>query len=98
MACQEAMEVYPEKMEANPVEMMSIPMCGEFREEDAAVKPVGGQRKWHRGWNLATECHQEPREWTRVNGGSLRKLQEDVPPCRSGMAQEERHELNEGHG
>jgi hypothetical protein len=55
-ACQKAMEVYSETMEENPVEIKSIAVHEEFYKEDVAVKPVGGRRNRHRGWNLAMEC------------------------------------------
>jgi hypothetical protein len=51
MACQDAMEANPEKMEPNPgedevvVEWQEVP-----KEVAAAMKPVNERRKRHRGW------------------------------------------------
>jgi hypothetical protein len=33
----------------------------EVPKEHATVKPIGGLRKRHRGWKLAAECRQEPK-------------------------------------
>jgi hypothetical protein len=46
----------------------------EVLKEQAAVKPVRGLMKWHRGQNLAIERHQKPKEWAWVNCGSQRKV------------------------
>jgi hypothetical protein len=40
----------------------------------AIVKLVGGQKKWHRGRHLAAERCGEPKELTRGDRGSRRKL------------------------
>jgi hypothetical protein len=42
--------------------------------EDAIVKPIGGRKKWHRGRHLAAGCRREPKELTRGDCGSQRKL------------------------
>jgi hypothetical protein len=73
-ACQEEIEVYPEKLEASPEEMESGTEHREVPREHAAVKPVGGLRKWHRGRNLAAERRHKPKEWNRGNCGSRKKL------------------------
>jgi hypothetical protein len=54
--------------------MQSEAVHREVPKARAAVKPVGGLRKWHRGRNLATERSQKPKEQTRGNCGSRRKL------------------------
>jgi hypothetical protein len=66
----------------------------EAPKEHAAVKPVGGLRKWHRGWNLAPECHHKPGEWTQGNFGSRRKL---ATACR-GMTRRAEVAWRRAHG
>jgi hypothetical protein len=54
-------------MKANPEEMQSGAKHLEVPKERAAVKPVGGLRKLHMGWNLAAEHRQKQKESTRGN-------------------------------
>jgi hypothetical protein len=51
----------------------------EAPEEDAIAKPVEGWKKRHKGRNQAAERRGEPKELTRGNCGSRRKL---VAACR----------------
>lgn len=51
MACQEVMEINPEKMEPNPVKMDSGSEHQNIKEE-ATAKPSGTMKKQHRGWHL----------------------------------------------
>jgi hypothetical protein len=81
MACQEAIEANPEKMEPHPggkevdsVELGFIAMHRKAPMEDAVVKPVRGRKKQHRGQHLAARQHREPKELTRGDCGSQRKL------------------------
>jgi hypothetical protein len=67
-------KVYPEQMEANPEEIGSEAEHDKFPKEQAAVKPVGGLRKRHRGRNLAAERRQKPKERTWGICGSLKLL------------------------
>jgi hypothetical protein len=55
-ACLECKEPTLEEMQSG-VESWEVP------KENAAVNPVGGLRKRHRGWNLATEQCQKLKEW-----------------------------------
>jgi hypothetical protein len=61
-------------LKANPEEKESKAVHKEVSKEHTAVKPIGGLRKWHRGQNLATECCQKPKEWSRISCGSQRKF------------------------
>jgi hypothetical protein len=68
-----------EKMEAtdlkgNPEEMECESEHKEIPKEDAVVKPVEGRKKRHRGQKLAAGRHGEPKELTRGDCGSRRKL------------------------
>jgi hypothetical protein len=92
-ACQEATGAYPEKLEAKPEEMEFGAEHWEVPKEHAAVKPVGGLRKQHSGWNLAIEHRQKLKEGTRGNGRSRKKL---AASCRrmthhAGVAQHKGH-------
>jgi hypothetical protein len=60
-------------LEAN-LEEQSKAVHQEVPKEHATVRAVRGLRKQHRGQNLATECCQKPKEQTRENCGSLKKL------------------------
>jgi hypothetical protein len=55
-------------------EKESIAEHQEAPMEEAVVKPVGGLKKWHRGRNLAAECHGQPEERSQGNCGSRKKL------------------------
>jgi hypothetical protein len=69
----DVMEAHLEKVkEPTSVEMTSA-VVHEVHKEDAAVKPVGALRKWHRNWNLAIRRHKEPKEQTQGNGGYQKK-------------------------
>jgi hypothetical protein len=57
----------------------------EIPKEEAAVMPVGEPRKRRRVCNLSAEHHQKRKERTWGN----RRLQEGVPPYKSGMAKKE---------
>jgi hypothetical protein len=41
--------------------MQSVEEHQEIPEEEAALMPVGGLRKWRRDWNLATGLRQKPK-------------------------------------
>jgi hypothetical protein len=74
VACQEATEDYPEKMEANPEEMKSVAEHEKVSMEEAAVKPVRALKKWHRGWHLGAGCCSQLKEHTEGKGGCRKKL------------------------
>jgi hypothetical protein len=59
---------------ANPEEKESVPEHRVVPKEQAAVKPVGGLRKRHRFRDLRAERRQKPKERTRGNCGSQKKL------------------------
>jgi hypothetical protein len=61
-------------LEANPGEKESGAVHEEVPKEHAAVKPVGGLRKWHRGQHLAAGRHGQPEEGTWGNYGFWKKL------------------------
>jgi hypothetical protein len=68
-----------EKMEAmdlkgNPEKMECQSDHREVPKEDAIVKPVEGQKKWHRGRKLIAGRHGEPKELTQGDCGSWWKL------------------------
>jgi hypothetical protein len=74
-ACQDAIEPNPEKMESNPEDKEVVVERQEVPKEDAAVtKPVNERRKWHRGRKSTEGRCGEPKELTRGNCGSWRKL------------------------
>jgi hypothetical protein len=54
--------------------MQSVAEHQEVPKEDAIVKPVKGRKKWHRGQKVAAGQRGEPKEPTRGDCGSLRKL------------------------
>jgi hypothetical protein len=75
----------------------------EVPMESAIEKPVGGRKKRQRGRHLAVGRRREPRKHPRrlwIPGDVGCRLQEGVPPCISGMAQEdprqERYEQEPG--
>jgi hypothetical protein len=61
-------------LEANLEEIEFEAEQEDIPKEQAAVKPVGGLRKWHRGRNLGAERRQKTKDRIRVNCGSRRKL------------------------
>jgi hypothetical protein len=61
-------------LKTNPEEMKSVAVPEEVPEKHAVVKPVGGLRKRYRGQKLAAGRRGEPKELTRGNCGSRRKL------------------------
>jgi hypothetical protein len=73
MACQEATEAYPRKVEVSPEEIESEAEH-EKVPKDAMVKPFGAMKKRHRDRHLAVGQCGEPKERTWGNCGSRRKL------------------------
>jgi hypothetical protein len=73
-ADREATEVNPEKMETCPEIMQSTEEHLEVPKEGVALKSSGTVKKWHRGQNLAAGCCGKPKELTRGDCGSQRKL------------------------
>jgi hypothetical protein len=74
-ACQDAMEANPEKMEPNPEEKEAIVEWQEVPKEDiAVVKLVEERNKRCRDRKLTAGRRGEPKEPTRGNCGSWRKL------------------------
>jgi hypothetical protein len=60
----------PENMVANLDKIESEAEHERVPKERAAVKPVTGLGKRHRGRNRAAERHQKQKEWTWGNCGS----------------------------
>jgi hypothetical protein len=89
MACLGKTEVTD--LEANPEEMESEAEYREVPKEHAAVETGKAPNKRHRGWHLVAKRRQKPKERTRGNYGSRKKLADD-PPCKSGAAQEKRRQ------
>jgi hypothetical protein len=77
------MEVCLDSKEPNLEEMQSRVEHQEVPKEHASVKPVGGLRKRHRGWNLAAKRRHKLEEQTWGNCGSQKKL---IAAGRSGTA------------
>jgi hypothetical protein len=79
-ACQETTAYHEvtkadtEKTEADPGMMLSIEEHQEIPKGEAAVMPVGGLRKRRRVRNLATVCHQKPKERTWGYCGSQKRV------------------------
>jgi hypothetical protein len=64
-----------EKTQTEPSpEMQSAEEHQDVPREDAAVKPVRGQKRQHGGWKQAAGRHEEPKELTRGDCGSRKKL------------------------
>jgi hypothetical protein len=61
-------------LKANPEEMQSESEHREVPKEYAAVKPVRGRKKRHRGRHLAAGRRGEPKELAQGDCGSRRKL------------------------
>jgi hypothetical protein len=57
-------------LKANPEEMESEVEHQEVSKQRAAVKPVGGLKKWHRGQNLVAGCCRKPKEVNQGDCGS----------------------------
>jgi hypothetical protein len=87
-ACQEAMETEPD-----PRMMQSIEEHWEIPKEEATVMPVGKPRKRRRIRNLAAERRQKMEGQDpgkkRIQEEVGCRLQEGVPPCKSGMGKRE---------
>jgi hypothetical protein len=81
-ACSEATET-----KLDPGSMQSIEEHQDIPKGEAAVMPVGEPRKRRRGCNLAAERRQRRKERIQEEVGC--RLQEGVPPCKSGMAKGE---------
>jgi hypothetical protein len=58
----------------NPEDMKSEVEHWKVPKEDAVGKPVKGRKMWHRGQKQAAERCGEPKELTRGDCGSQRKL------------------------
>jgi hypothetical protein len=54
--------------------MQSVGEHHEVPKEEATVMPVGGLRKQHRDWNLATGCHQKPKGRIQASCKSWKRL------------------------
>jgi hypothetical protein len=76
-------------MDTNPGEQKSVAVHEEIHKKEATVEISGTMKKGHRGRNLAAGHHGEPRERTRGNGGSGKKLAASCRgiTCRVGGAQ-----------
>jgi hypothetical protein len=87
-ALQETTEAYLDSREPNPEEIQSGAEHREAPKEHAAVKPVGGLRKRHRGRPLGAGRRGQPEERTRGNCGSWKKLVAAGRniTCRAGVA------------
>jgi hypothetical protein len=74
MACQEATETNPKKMEPSPEMMQSVGEQREVPKEEAAMRSSGALKKRHRDQHLAAGHRRKPKELTRENYRSQRKL------------------------
>jgi hypothetical protein len=74
MACLGHMEANIEKTVPDPEMMQSVEEHQEIPREDAIVKPTKGRRKRRRGRKSTAGRRGEPKELTRGNCESLRKL------------------------
>jgi hypothetical protein len=74
MACQGKTEARLEGEELTSVEMKSEVAHQMVLRKYAAVMPVRGRKKRHRGWNQAAGQRGEPKKLNRGNWGSQRKL------------------------
>jgi hypothetical protein len=72
--CHKVKEADAEKTEPDREIMQSVAEHQMAPKEDAIVKPVKGRKKRHRGRKLAAGRHGEPKELTRSDCGSGRKL------------------------
>jgi hypothetical protein len=73
-ACLEKMQACLYSKVPNPEEMQSRVEHQEIPKEHAAMKPIRGLRKRHRGWHLATGRQSKPEERTWGNCRSRKKL------------------------
>jgi hypothetical protein len=64
----------PEKMEADSAELEAVAVHRRVPVEDVILKPVGGRKKRHGGRHVAAGRRGEPKELTRGDCGSRRKL------------------------
>jgi hypothetical protein len=74
MACLGKTKADTEKPEPDPGMMQSAEEHQEFTKEDTAVKPVKGRKRRHRGRKPAAGRRGEPKEPTRGDCGSGKKL------------------------
>jgi hypothetical protein len=74
MSCQVMTETFLDSKELNPEDMESEMEHREVPTEEAAVKSSGTMKKWHRGRYQATGRRGGPKELTRGERGSQRKL------------------------
>jgi hypothetical protein len=74
MSYQVTSEACLDSKEINPGDMESEVEHREIRTEEASVTSSGTMKKRRRGLHLAAERHGEPKELTRRNCGSRRKL------------------------
>jgi hypothetical protein len=73
-ACQEATETNQENMEANPEEIKPVAEHEEVSKEEAAVETGRALKKRPRIRHLAAGRRGNPKERTKGNGGSRKKL------------------------
>jgi hypothetical protein len=72
--CHEATEADIEKIDYNPRMMQSVVECQEVPKEDAIAKSVERRKKRHRGQKQAAGRRGEPKELTRGDCRSWKKL------------------------
>jgi hypothetical protein len=72
--CHELTETDTEKIQPNPRIMQSVAEHQEVLKEDAVMKTVEGWKQQHRGQKLAAGRRGGPKELTRGDCGSQRKL------------------------
>jgi hypothetical protein len=80
VSCQVTMQAYLDSKELNLEDIKSKVEHREVPTEEAAVKSLGIMKKQHRGQYLATGRREEPKELTRGDCGSWRKLAEKGVP------------------
>jgi hypothetical protein len=73
-ACHEATDANLENTEPDPGKMQFVVEHQEVPKDDAIVKPVKARRKRRRGRKLTAGRRGEPKELTRGDCGSERKL------------------------
>jgi hypothetical protein len=73
-ACQEVTEDNPEKTDPNQEMMQFVAEDLKAPMEEATVKSSGTMKKWNRGWHLAAGRHRGPKEMTRGDCESQRRL------------------------
>jgi hypothetical protein len=67
-------EANKEKTVPDPEMIQSMEEHQEVPKEDAIVKPAKGRKKWRRGQKSTAGQRGEPKELTRGNCGSQRKI------------------------